>query len=449
MKKPDLAHIIAVHMGLGHLRAAYPLRNFSSKSIIIWGSRNYAAPGEKKYWRLIRKTYYFLSRVGSLPIFGRLALKVIMAIQRIPPFYPKKDLSRPNLAVRFLKILIKRARLCRTLPDYLASDNLPVINTFYATAISLESLKEKIPSHRENFLIICDADINRVWVPEDPGASSIKYLVPCTQVRNRLLTYGVRPEHIFLTGFPLPVENVGTETGLEVLKIDLLARLLRLDPSGKFFAYHRYSVCHWLGRKTIPEHRENHFTVMFAIGGAGAQTELARRILKSLGPLIRTGRVRLLLSCGVQRRVLEKTLKFINQQGLWEEIGRNIHLIFSDNVFEYFELFNRWLKQTDVLWTKPSELSFYCGLGLPIIMADPIGPQEELNKRWLMEIHAGLVPPGPPEYCQEWLLDLRENGRLAEAAWDGFLKARKLGTFKIKKLLETGEYAEEISPLKQ
>jgi hypothetical protein len=147
--------------------------------------------------------------------------------------------------------------------------------------------------------------------------------------------------------------------------------------------------------------------------------------------------------------VLEKTLKFINQQGLWDQIGRNIHLIFSDNVFEYFELFNRWLRQTDVLWTKPSELSFYCALGLPIIMADPIGPQEELNKRWLMEIHAGLVPPGPPEYCQEWLLDLRENGRLAEAAWDGFLKARKLGTFKIKKLLETGEYAEEISPLKQ
>ncbi|MBC7349656.1 MAG: hypothetical protein H5U05_06765 [Candidatus Aminicenantes bacterium] len=378
-----------------------------------------------------------------------MALKIIMAVQRIPSFYPKKDLSQPNLAVRLLKILIKRARLCRTLPVYLASDRLPVINTFYATAIALESLQENRPAPRENFLIICDADINRVWVPESPAASRIKYLVPCTQVRNRLLTYGVKPENIFMTGFPLPVENVGTETGLEVLKIDLLARLLRLDPSGKFFAYHRHSVSRWLKIKKIPEELENHYTVMYAIGGAGAQTNLARSILKSLGPLIRTGRVRLLLSCGVQRRVLEKTLKFINQQGLWDEIGRNIHLIFSDNVFEYFELFNRWLRQTDVLWTKPSELSFYCALGLPIIMADPIGPQEELNKRWLMEIHAGLVPPGPPEYCHEWLSDLRENGRLAEAAWDGFLKARKLGTYKIKRLIETGEYSEEISPLKQ
>jgi len=188
---------------------------------------------------------------------------------------------------------------------------------------------------------------------------------------------------------------------------------------------------------------------MFAIGGAGAQTEIVRRILKSLKTSIKAGRVRLLLSCGVNRRVLEKTLRYVNQAGLWDHLDLNIHLVFSEDIFEYFEKFNRWLRQTDVLWTKPSELSFFCALGLPILMAEPIGPQEELNRRWLMEIHAGLTPPGPAEYCAEWLADLRESGRLAEAAWDGFLKARKLGTYKIRKLIETGEYSEEISPLKQ
>jgi hypothetical protein len=268
-------------------------------------------------------------------------------------------------------------------------------------------------------------------------------------VKRRLLSYGVRQENIFFTGFPLPTENIGTETGLEVLKIDLLARLRRLDPGGKFFAYHSHSVSHLLGLKRVPETSDSHFTVMFAIGGAGAQTEIVRRILQSLHRSLQAGQVRLLLSCGVQRRVLEKTLKFINQEGLWSQIDRNIHLIFNDDVFVYFEQFNRWLRQTDVLRTKPSELSFYCALGLPILMADPIGPQEELNKRYLMEIHGGLVPPGPLEYCREWLADLRENGRLAEAAWDGFLKSRKLGTYKIKRLLEQGQYSEEISPLNQ
>jgi len=76
-------------------------------------------------------------------------------------------------------------------------------------------------------------------------------------------------------------------------------------------------------------------------------------------------------------------------------------------------------------------------------MAAPIGPQEERNRRWLMDIHAGLFPPGPPEYCAEWLADLRNNARLAEAAWAGFIKARKLGTYKIAKLLETGQFTEE------
>ncbi len=448
MKKPDLARIVAVHMGLGHLRAAFPLRALSEKEIIVWGSRHYAAPGEKKYWRAIRKTYYFLSRVGSYPVVGKLALKIILAIQKIPPLYPRKDLSSPNLAVKFLSFLMRRAGLCRSLPEHL-SDNLPVIHTFYATAIALDMISAREPKPRDNYLLICDADINRVWVPEKPDQSRIKYLVPCTQVKRRLLSYGVRPENIFMTGFPLPTENIGTEKGLEVLKIDLLARLRRLDPGGKFFAYHSHSVSHLLGFKKWPETADSNFTIMFAIGGAGAQTEIVRRVLKSLHHSLQSGQVRLLLSCGVQRPVLEKTVKFINQEGLWSQIDRNIHLIFNEDVFEYFEQFNRWLRQTDVLWTKPSELSFYCALGLPILMADPIGPQEELNKRWLMEIHAGLLPPGPPEYCSEWLADLRENGRLAEAAWDGFLKSRKLGTYKIKRLLEQGQYSEEISALKQ
>ena len=34
----------------------------------------------------------------------------------------------------------------------------------------------------------------------------------------------------------------------------------------------------------------------------------------------------------------------------------------------YFNQFNRWLRDTDILWTKPSELVFYCALGIPILL---------------------------------------------------------------------------------
>jgi hypothetical protein len=252
-----------------------------------------------------------------------------------------------------------------------------------------------------------------------------------------------------MTGFPLPKENIGTEAGLEILKADLFERLLRLDPARKFFSYHERSVLGWLGRDFVPAARERSFNVMFAIGGAGAQAEMVKKILKGLGERIRRGEVRLTLSCGIQKKVFERILGYVNGMGLRGELDRGIEIVYDQDVYAYLDRFNARLRRTDVLWTKPSELAFYCGLGLPILMADPIGAQEELNKRWLREIHAGVTPPGPIEACGEWLFDLRDNGRLAEAAWDGFLKARKLGAYKIERLIRTGEFREGASPLEQ
>ena len=236
---------------------------------------------------------------------------------------------------------------------------------------------------------------------------------------------------------------------MEILKADLFERLLRLDPVGKFFFHHRKSVLGWLGRDSLPDARPTSFEVMFAIGGAGAQVEMVRKILAGLGSRIRAGQVSLTLSCGIQSKVLERVRSDIDAVGLSGQIDRGLHIVYDPDVSAYFDLFNARLRRTDVLWTKPSELVFYCGLGLPILMADPIGAQEELNKRWLQEIHAGINPPGPPEACGEWLWDLRESGRLAEAAWDGFLKARKLGTYKIERLIRTGEFRDGGSPLER
>jgi hypothetical protein len=104
------------------------------------------------------------------------------------------------------------------------------------------------------------------------------------------------------------------------------------------------------------------------------------------------------------------------------------------------------MRTTDILWTKPSELSFYSGLGIPIVMSPPIGSQERFNAKWLFEIQAGIKPENP-EYTDQWLFDFLNNGRLAEAAWSGFLKARKLGTYKILEVLETGKMTTEDSPI--
>ena len=79
-------------------------------------------------------------------------------------------------------------------------------------------------------------------------------------------------------------------------------------------------------------------------------------------------------------------------------------------------------------------------------MCPPIGSQEQFNTKWLYEIQAGIKQENP-EYTDQWLFDLLDNGRLAEAAWAGFLKARKMGTFKIIEILETGKMEREDSPI--
>jgi hypothetical protein len=52
-----------------------------------------------------------------------------------------------------------------------------------------------------------------------------------------------------------------------------------------------------------------------------------------------------------------------------------------------------------------------------------------------------------PDYTDQWLYDLLRRGTLAESAWDGFLKARKLGTFKIVEMINNGRLVRETHPV--
>ena len=256
MRAHDKAWVVTVLMGLGHLRAAYPLRDLTHEGVVIYGSRRTTPDPEYGIWRRLRRVYYASSKAGAIPVVGKTLVALLLAIQRIKPYYPRTDQSKPTLAVRFLKRLVRKRGLCRSLRDKLAAAPYPVVHTFYATAVAMDALEPPDPGHaQDQYLLICDADFNRVWVPEDPKTSRLRYLAPCTQVRRRLMAYGVPEEAILMTGFPLPKENIGSETGLEVLRSDLFERLLRLDPASKFFSYHERSVLGWLGRDSVPADR--------------------------------------------------------------------------------------------------------------------------------------------------------------------------------------------------
>jgi len=83
-----------------------------------------------------------------------------------------------------------------------------------------------------------------------------------------------------------------------------------------------------------------------------------------------------------------------------------------------------------VLWTKPSEMTFYGALGLPLVLAPPVGVHERYNRRWAREGGAGLKQR-EARFASEWIGDWLADGLLASAAWAGYMRLPKFGLYRI------------------
>ena len=144
--------------------------------------------------------------------------------------------------------------------------------------------------------------------------------------------------------------------------------------------------------------------------------------------------MRLNLVAGVRQDVRQYFIKIIRDSGLGSELGKSVSVVFTATKDEYFSTFNALLRETDVLWTKPSELCFYAGLGIPIVMSPPLGAHEERNQTALMRAGAGYRQEDP-RAAVEWLSDWTQNGLLAIGAFNGYLHVPNRGTENIKRLL--------------
>lgn len=425
VNQQNKAWIVAVNMGYGHQRTAYPLKELSANSIINANAYEGISLRDKKIWEGSRSFYEFVSKFKRFPIIGQWVFGLFDKFQKIFSYYPKRDLSRPNIGLKNIFSLIKRGwgeNLIKTL----SGNPLPIVSTFFVPAFMAEYYNYQ----NDIYCIICDADIARSWVPLNPVKTKIKYFAPCHWVQDRLQLYGIRPESIYLTGYPLPKENVGKN--MELVKSDMAFRLLNLDPAGNYQKMYHSLVKEYIG--DLPKNPSHPLTIMFSIGGAGAQKEVGIKIANSLKEKIRAGKIKLIFSAGTREEVHDYLIDNIGKIGLGEELNKGIEIVFNNNIYDYFAEFNRKLRKTDILWTKPSELSFYGGLGLPIIIAPSIGSQEDFNKRWLLRVGAGILQENP-KYTEQWLYDLLEGGRLADAAMQGFIEIEKMGTYNIEKIV--------------
>ena len=426
------AYVITVDMGYGHQRAVYPLDDVAAcppgidqmgTSIITANTYPGIPARDKSMWEGGRSMYETVSRMKKLPIIGKHIFGIMDHMQRIEPFYPRRDLSKPTLQVRQQMALVKRG-WGKDLINRLNQDPKPIVTSFFSIAFFADHHGYKGPI----YCLCTDTDISRAWVPLEPKKSKINFLAPTARVRERLKEYGVPAKRIHFTGFPLPKENMGKNESL--LKKDIANRICHLDPTGRYQHKYERTLKHQLGRDYTKHCTKRPLTITFAVGGAGAQRDIGVTIGQSLLPLIRKGEVRLNLVAGTRQdvyRYYEKRLPEICRDNICQQ---NVHIVYADTKHKYFAEFNKVLRGTDILWTKPSELSFYAGLGIPIIMSPPVGSQERFNRAWLHAIGAGFEQEDP-RYTHEWLFDWINTGWLAQAAMEGYLDAPRCGTANI------------------
>jgi hypothetical protein len=430
-------YIVAVDMGYGHQRAVFPLEHIAvlpegwELSSPIISANNYPniPKADKKTWEDTRKIYEWVSKMRSVPYLGTLMFSIMDYFQRVEVFYPKRDLSKPSLQVHQIHRMIKKG-LGKHLIEVLNKKPLPLLTSFFMPAIFAEEHGYK----GEIYCLCTDTDVSRAWVPLYLEKSRIIYLAPNHRVKERLLLYGVREEKIITTGFPLPLEMLGDEQNLSTLKENTYRRIVKLDPKGVYRKKYEALLADNFG--VNKEVLNSPVNLTFAVGGAGAQAEIGEQILTSLKNVIEHGGIKLCLVVGTSKFLFDKYIKIIkNKENLTELYEKGlIRIIYNPDKFTYFREFNKILIETDILWTKPSELSFYAGLGLPIIIAPPLGSQEVRNREWLQTVEAG-IDQGDPVYAYQWFVDWLEEGRFAEMAMDGFLNAPKRGTYHIESLL--------------
>lgn len=411
-------------MGYGHLRAARALAEGLGTEVLLADRPPLITAEEERLWRASRRVYETASRASQLPGLGPPLRSLLESLTAIPHLHPQRDLSPPTLQVRWLDRLIRRG-MGRGLAERVRATGAPLVSTFFSAALAVERATD-----RPVYCVVTDVDVSRAWVPIEPHQTRIVYLTPSRRSVHRLRAYGVPNEQIEFTGFPLPDELLGGPD-LPALRRNLAARLARLDPRVEFRAQTRGEIHQFLGdfppADGAPSGAERPPLLTFTVGGADAQAELARPLLRSLAPLLDQGKLRLALAAGTRREVAARFERWTAVAGCERHLGKAVTIFTADDLADYFPRFNALLAETDVLWTKPSEMTFYGALGIPLIFSHPVGVHEHYNRRWAIENGVGLKQRDP-RHAGYWLREWLNEGTLAAAPGSASCAARSSGS---------------------
>lgn len=185
---------------------------------------------------------------------------------------------------------------------------------------------------------------------------------------------------------------------------------------------------------------------LLTIGGAGAQKELFKAIIKHLMPEIKRGRAVLYINVGDYRKVwddLKKSipeLKDVSKEHMdnWKEtvdfcksaLGDSnisgVHAFWHRDIFQAVYATNLLMRSADVTVTKPGELAFY---PVPKLFLKRIGGHE----RW-SAVHSSEIGDGTPE-CRDTkhtlqIIDLiQSDGEIISKMCDNIIRNKEEGIY--------------------
>ena len=414
--------VVAVEMGYGHLRAAHNIAESLGTSITRMDMPPVAGPAEAALWRGILGIYTALSKACDSRLAGPAAHALLEQLTEITPLPRNNRIESANLLSHLADRLTGNF-LGRRLCKMTAGSNKQVVATYPAAAMAVRRA-----SASRVFCLATDTDLNRAWAARDPKSAGIEYFAPVSRVVDRLRTFGVPDSKIHLTGFPLPQSLVGQAAPI------LARRIHRLDPNRTFRSQVPEPIA-GLIEQAEAKYPKKPIMLTLAVGGAGGQTRHVAQILQSLRKRILDEEVHLTLVAGIRPNVVEAFERVIQSVGLPGQ-GRGVDILFASAHSEYFQRFETCLAHTDILWTKPSELVFYAALGLPILLAPPVGGQEHANRQWLISNESAL-DAGDPSHMDSRLQQLLGGGQLCTIAWNAYSRLDRLGLDRILKILGT------------
>ncbi len=384
-------------MGFGHLRAAHNIAGYGHAPVLRVDRPPYVSGVDKFIWNGTLAAHTYGSKDAESK--GRFLYKRFEGVMQIP-----QDHQAPSLnPSRFVR-LMKGFGMGKVFFDLMNGSHPVLLHTFYVHAM----LSQYWHYPGKNYLLLCDTDFHRVWVPLNPKEKNLEYMVPIPKSADRLMFYGVPADRIHVTGFPLPVANTGgKDLGVLANDFNVRAKRLEKDSSGPL-------------------------TIMFPFSGAGAYSNVLAELVKALLDQIRGGSIRLIVSCGNNEEALRNAENLFVNYGLEE--SEFTEILFDKDIFISFDRFNSALKSVDLIITKPGEIIFYAALGIPMVFLPPIGAHEVRNREYLIENRCA-IDIVPISRFAKWLEDSRQNGSLLELAGMGYKNLPKTGAFEIHELV--------------